>query len=292
MNPIPDRTRMIARRLIVSAALTGIKDPRQLFEKLSGKDVVFFDVETTGLDQHDRQITELAAIRVDGNNLSIKDKLHRKIKLTPRTKQQIADQASGKAELKKGEWSIEKILNVTGYQNLQLPEEDEIKVLEEFKQFCEKRNAYLVAHNAKFDMNMIGTRIGKIKNAGVNDTMMFARLFFIPSLTALAKNGDEEAEEVLEKMKTAKGKVSSGLESVGKSLGIDVSRAHSALADVETTVSVFKGIVDHFRNKPQSLETEEYEKGRQKAIVKERFFQQLNKKKKREKQREFRKRNR
>jgi len=277
---MPSRIYRIAKRLIVSAALTGITDPRQLFEELSGSDIVFFDVETTGLDQHEKQIIEIAAIRVDGSTLREKDKLHKKIKLTQKTLKQIQEQKENPSTLKKGEWGVEKVLEYTRYNKLNLPEEEEIKVLEEFKEFCEKSNAYLVAHNAKFDLKMIGTRIGKIKNLKVYDTMMFARFFFIPSLTALSKAGDEEATDLLEKMKTSKGKVSSGLVYLGKGLGIDVSQAHSALADVQTTIKVFKGIVDHFENKAESLESEEYEKGRQKAIMKERFYKQLDKKKK------------
>jgi len=184
----------IARILRIAGYLWGVKDPRELFSEIRSKDIVFFDTETTGLDQHEKQITQIAAIRVHGDNFKESGRFHKKIELTEKTNQQIQEE-KGSDDGKT--WTVERSLKETKYHELDVPAIEEMQALEEFKEFCERSPSYLVAHNAKFDMQMVGTRIGKINTLGVHDTMMFTRMFFIPALKALAVEGDEKAKTAI-----------------------------------------------------------------------------------------------
>jgi len=259
----------IARILLLAKQLSGIKDPRDIFSELKGKDMVFFDVETTGLRQHEHQITQIAAIRVRGEDLQSVDKFHKKIALTNKTQEQILKDKSKNDK----EWTVSDSLKYTQYDNLKMPVTEENKSLEEFKAFCESSSAYLIAHNASFDLKMIGTRIGKIKSIGVHDTMMFARLFYIPALKALAAAGDEKAKITSAAMTSKSGKVSSALNAIAKGLGIDTSNAHTAMADVENTVKIFSEMTNYIEEKAEEfLSSDEYEQERQNAILKQREY--------------------
>lgn len=232
--------------------------------------MVFFDVETTGLNQHEHQITQIAAIRVRGENLQTVDKLHKKIALTSKTKEQMLKDKSKAGDK---EWTISDAIKHTKYDELKMPVTEEMKALEEFKDFCESSPAYLIAHNASFDLKLIGTRIGQINNLGVNDTMMFARLFYIPALKSLAEAGDEKAKLTVNTMTGKSGKVSSALASIAKGLGIDVSNAHTAMADVQSTIEIFRKMIDYIENKAEEfLNSDTYEQERQNAVVKEREY--------------------
>jgi len=276
----------VAKILRIAGYLWSVKDPRQIFSEIKGKDIIFFDTETTGLDQHDNQITQIAAIRVHGDNFKNAGTFHKKIDLTEKTKQQIENQketTDGKI------WTVSKALENTKYNEINMPATEEMTALEEFKEFCEKNPSYLVAHNAKFDMSMIGTRVGKIKNLGVHDTMMFARMFFIPALKALSAEGDEKAKKAVQAMTNSKGKVSSTLGNVAKGLGVQISTAHTAIGDVETTVRVLEAIMNYIEDKAETIESGVYEEERQKSISKERYFNKKNKEQRIKKQKEYRK---
>lgn len=264
------RQKKIAKILLIAKQLSGIKDPRNIFAELKGKDMVFFDVETTGLNQHENQITQIAAIQVRGEDLQQLEIFHKKIALTSKTKEQILQDKSKEGEK---EWTVTDALKHTKYDELKMPESEETAALKEFKDFCEETPAYLIAHNASFDLKMIGTRIGKINNLGVYDTMMFARLFYIPALKALAEAGDEKSQRVVSTMTSKSGKVSSALGNIAKGLGIDISGAHTALADTQNTVEIFRQMGDYIENKAEEfLSSDTYEQERQKAVLKEREY--------------------
>lgn len=258
-------------------------DPRDLFDKLSGKSMVFFDTETTGLDPHDYQVTEIAAIATVGDDFKNKAKYHKKIRLTDKTRKQIEYERENPPQ-----WGIETNLKMTKYEELDLEEDEEYQALLGFKEFCAKNKGILVAHNAKFDLSMIGTKVGRIPNDGVFDTMKFARYFFIPSLVALSENGNEDAIKTLDLMRSKKGKPSSALGSVAKSLGINASSAHSAIADVRMSIGVFRGIVEHFREHPEVVNDPRYMQEHDKAKMTERYFEKKDKQRRIDKRKKWR----
>ena len=171
---------------------------KQLLDGLSRETFVIFDTETTGLNQHDHQVTEIAAIAVKGPDLQKIDSMHARATLTEATRKQIEDQKFGD-NLPKDKWykTVEEVLKMTGYEDSKLEARPEMEILQEFKEFCKKHNALIVGHNPEFDLKMVATRVGPIPNRGVWDTMMFARFFFYPMLEALEDIGDETAAKVL-----------------------------------------------------------------------------------------------
>ena len=217
-------------------------DPAKLFKSLSGKSFVFFDTETTGLSPTNSQVTEIAAIAVGGPKMRISAKMHKKVTLKPETVEKIMME---RLESKHPGKTVDELLEMTRYHTLEAPEGSEEDVFQEFKEFCAKHAGIIVAHNAEFDMKMVGHKVGKIPNSGVIDTMQFARLYFIPALKVLAASGDPEAQAAMQAM-MVKGRPSASLGSIAKALGINVGGWHRAIDDVLSTVEVFKGVIDHF----------------------------------------------
>ena len=117
---------------------------KSLFEKYGA--IVFFDTETTGLDADTCQIIELAAIRIErtGNGAL-----------------RMAGSMDDFIRLPEGEKLPEKIAELTGItdellENEGLDENDAVYNFEEL--IADKAGpVLLVAHNAQFDLNVVGT---------------------------------------------------------------------------------------------------------------------------------------
>jgi len=242
------KNRLIAKELLgIAKYLLG---PSRMFTEFAGKRIVFFDTETTGLNPHDRQITEIAAVEVDGTDFREKAVFHRKIRLQKRTMEQIEMERTNRPKDK----TIEELLETTRYKELDLPEEEETEALEAFRSFAS--GAVLVAQNAHFDMKMVGTKIGRIPNAGVYDTMLFSRLHLIPTLKVLASRGVPEAVEALSKMRGGGKDYRSNLKSIANALGVTMGGWHQGLEDVRTTVRIMRGIMEFFKKHPVEDEPE------------------------------------
>lgn len=259
--------------------------PQDLFKKLKGETFIFFDTETTGLYPKVVQVTELAAIAVNGDNFQEIDKIHGKIKLTEKTKARalcdvkVKEQVTARGEKMFG---VEDCLKLQGYDPNDPELREEETVLNDFYKFCEKHNAILVAQNAPFDLAMINSKITKkVPNRGVLDTKLFMNFYIIPSLITLKEKGDKKSEDIL-KLITRKEKIHSTLGDILKVFGIDIKGWHGAFADVQSTIEAFKNIVKYFEEHPDVHTEEKYKQEQAKAFVKEREHQKKELQKKKE----------
>jgi hypothetical protein len=127
-------------------------------------------------------------------------------------------------------------------------------------------------------MKMVGTKIGNINNLGVYDTMKFSRIFFIPAIKAIAQEGDKDAQKLVNTMTDDTGKTRSTLSSIARAFNIDTSNAHTAMADVENTIEIFRGIINYVDDRIDDfIKSEKYEEERQKAILQEREYKKKRK---------------
>ena len=244
-----------------SKYLGSLKD---MLRDLSSKTFIFFDTETTGLDQHLDQITELSAVAVHGPDFEIADKMQARAALSEVTLRRMEEQKALPPDPKK--WTVERALALTKYNESTLEARPEEDVLREFKEFCTSHPAMIVGHNAEFDMRMVGTKIGKIPNQGVWDTMLFARFYFHPMLQVLENTGDETAKEILSGIRDAKGKPQATLGKVLQALGISIDGWHTALADVMSTVKAFQGILKYVQDHVNLADDPSYKAYQSKAF--------------------------
>lgn len=271
MYDVSSRMRIVEGYLRSSEAGTGkskyLGPLKQLLDGLSGETFVFFDTETSGLDQHADQVTEVAAVAIKGANFDQIDSMHARAALTDATLRKIEQQRAGKDLPKdKRHMTVEDVLKLNRYYDSTMDARPETDILNEFKDFCTRHNSLLVGHNAEFDLRMIGTKVGRVPNRGVWDTMMFARFFFHPMLLALEESGDEKAKEILSGIKNVKGKPQATLGKVMQALGDTAEGWHTAMADVQSTVKAFRGIMDYVRDHIDLAETESYGRYQAKAF--------------------------
>ena len=228
-----------------------LQPPEQLASVFSGKKLLVFDTETTGLYGHTHQITEIAAEVIDGDSFEIIDSFHRKITLTEKTKARMKCEVDNKDPKFFG---VEKCLKLQGYD----PNDPELKeldqVLIDFYDFCDKHNAIIVGQNATFDLQMVNTALKKIrpgtqvKNQGVYDTKIFFSTFVIPALWALKERGDEGTKGIIDAIwDKEKNRPSSRLGLILKAFGVDIQGWHGAPADVKSTVMALKKILEFIR---------------------------------------------
>jgi len=200
---------------------------------------IIFDTETTGLLAHKRQITEIAAVAVDPENLNSEispdNVYHKKVNLTDETKKRIEDEKNHPEIIAKGGKSIEEILKMTDYWKDDADRIDESDAMREFNDFINKistgKEVVLVAHNATFDRNFVSVRSSKYGIKALNpktmNSLVFAREVFYPII--------ETVKELELKKKIApKGIPSFTLGSLSRTLDISNKNWHAALADVQT----------------------------------------------------------
>jgi DNA polymerase III alpha subunit (gram-positive type) len=222
------------------------------FDTISGRTLVFFDTETTGLSPGNSQVTEIAALIINGDTLTEEGEFHVHIKLDDDTLQKIEDEKDSKRK-----FTVAKILDMTNYYNSKATasEGEAIQGLSEFI----PQDAILIAHNASFDLKMVNTR-ARINNVSpishfskVMDTLMMSRQFFLPASQELEAAGDEEAKRHLDILtkkwnwkKTKRAILSSRLGDLAKALEQDLTDWHQALADVRGTIEIFKKFKEFF----------------------------------------------
>ena len=222
------------------------------FSALNGKQLVFFDTETTGLSPGNSQVTEIAAVIINGDTLEEEGEYHVHIRLDDNTLQKIEDEKDSKKK-----FTVKKILDMTNYYNSKATA-NEAEAIHWLREFI-PQDAILVAHNASFDLKMVNTRarvngVPPIDHfSKVLDTMMMSRQFFLPASQELEAEGDEEAKRHLDVLtkkwnwkKTKRAILSSRLGDLAKALKQDLTDWHQALADVRGTIEIFKKFKEFF----------------------------------------------
>lgn len=252
-----------------------LQPPEQLTSVFTGKKILVFDTETTGLYGHTHQITEIAAEVIDGDSFDILDSFHRKVTLTEKTLARLKCEKEVASKDPKF-FGVEKCLTLNGYN----PDDPELKeldqVLLDFYDFCEKHDAIIVGQNATFDLQMVNTALKKIrpgaqvKNQGVYDTKVFFATFVIPALWALKNRGDEGTKGIIDAIwDKDKNRPSSRLGLILKAFGVNIVGWHGAPADVKSTVMALKKIMDFIREHSDIVTDQVFLKERAKAFHKE-----------------------
>jgi DNA polymerase III epsilon subunit-like protein len=221
-------------------------NPSKLLTPENLSSICYFDTETTGLHPSSSQIVEIAAIKGT-------ETFHRKIFLTPETKEQIQQQEQNPPRGK----SIKDLLKMSDYESGN-PTSSEREALRDFKNFTEG-SSFLLAHNASFDMKMVNGRLShygesSLERIPVWDSLAFSRRFLLPSLITLERThvSSEErkkAKDILDVLTTdywqpsgQRKKMSSKLGDLASAMKGNISNWHQALADVQT----LKSLVEEF----------------------------------------------
>ena len=224
--------------------------------KYAGRTIIMFDTETLGLQtQIDYiQLTELAAIAIEGDTFKKIDQMNYKANLRPdaqkvttspvspefkdyvkREKGSLKRRAKrGRKTKKSVNWRDMKInkdrfftpkmaMDLTRYDEPTAEFIEEKKLLEEFISFISKfDNVVLMAQNARFDMKVVASRAKKYglkfpSGIKVADTLTLTKNALETLLKVLETSDDEEAKEFRKKfIKVDK----RGTERLSMSLGI------------------------------------------------------------------------
>ena len=270
--------RRIIRQLLTEHKLRdrSIVDVLALLKSYGDYTWVFYDTETTGLDVHVGQLTQIAGLAVtpDGwNEPKVLGQFDTKIKLNADSMEMVHNPESRQAK----KWSAseasdfapepQKILTWQRYEENGREYEDEKITIDKFLDWIKQfPNPMLIAQNAAFDMKWINVRykvlsdqenawsrkeqkdeegnviVSNIPKWPVLDTMQLTSNTLIPMLQSLSAEGDEAAAELLAKLKNRAGKYSSSMGIVAKSFGIDTSGHHDALQDSEMMMDMFLNI--------------------------------------------------
>lgn len=185
--------------------------------KLSERNIMFVDLETTGLDVNKHEILEVACLLVDGKTFKIKSKYYSKVKPTHI------------------ETATKEGLRIAQYNEDRWKEAKNIKtVLKEIVDFAP--NAMVAGWKVDFDWNFLEKGIRKFKIKHSFDY----HLIDVISLGYLYLWKKNKLEWL-------------SLGTVAKELGIPIhpkhheGEGHGAMEDIEATYKVFIKLVDEFR---------------------------------------------
>ena len=211
------------------------------FETLKGKTLIFFDTETTGLNPYKDQIVELAYIAADASTLEVKE-TYNEYAILHKT-------------------DADPDILAKNHYNPNKAHKTEKEVLQDFVDAVGRHNnPIVVAHNATFDMKMVMTKIGhgNLPFNKVYDTLQFARMLFIPTLTALSDQGNEKATAMLDTItkrrkdgslvisKNKNRMIRSDLGTLSTAIDADTSNWHNALADTQNLLDIFKAMKEYY----------------------------------------------
>ena len=137
-------------------------DPfEELLQALESKNIVVFDVESTGLDTTDDEIIQIAAIRLNADG-SIKDKFIRYLKPTK---------------------SVGRSVNVHGLTDefLSSNGQEPHQALKEFVEFA--KDSVLVGHNVNYDLSILSSQMNRLSMSPMTyknyyDTLDIFRRFY------------------------------------------------------------------------------------------------------------------
>ena len=231
-----------------------------LLNKIQGKTIVVFDTETSGLSVLLPwvQVTEIAAVAIDGDTGKEIGRFHKKIRLTPDTKNEIRRERSASSATDSGARegpkspSIQKLFKFSRYgdKNTQF---EEIKNV--YQSWVDWLNQFdkpvMVAQNAGFDMTHMFAPLAKLKIARprigeVIDTLTLARTWIYPLLKASADAGDDTSAEMLKAFDVERGgkkSLSFTLEKLGKAFGVSAEHWHSGISDTLQTLGIFQKMI-------------------------------------------------
>lgn len=258
---------ILLKNILIEAKIYGwtVDEMLEHLKTFEGKTLVFFDTEASGLEPNSmyEQVTQIAAMAVDGTTWKSLGEFNEKIALTPGTQRLLVDPKSpeGRAYSKDHARWLRKykkpythprdtLVNTHYYDGQPMDtRRDEKTVLIAFEEFLKKwPNAIIIAHNARFDMKMIGARrrlngLPPLQRYPVFDTVKLIRHVFIPLLVSLEQQ--PWAAEMLQQL-LAKTKYKSYGADLGKLVNVFKVKSnwHDALEDVKALMQVLSGITE------------------------------------------------
>jgi len=261
------------KELNESSSMIGmtIREGYELLKSFEGKNLIFFDTETTGLHPKNSQITEVAVFVghlpswSEGINESSFIKFHEKAKLT--------QQSLGKLKEKMyGDKTYRELLRMTNYGQHGKKYLLEGVMLKDLKDFIEQfEDPVYVAQNAQFDMKMINTRLASyglepLNRAPVLDTKSILSFFLKPIFMTSKKN--TRTYDVSTRVPEKRGSMSTSLGDIAAAFEISNDNWHSADADVLMMINVLQQAVKIFELEEYDIEqANQLASGEQKSYV-------------------------
>jgi len=269
-----------------------------ILDKISGKTVIVFDTETSGLSVKLPwvQVTEIAAIAFAADTGKQLGSFHKKINLTPSTKAEIAVQKRnigpgdrGSLEGPRGA-NIPDLFKMSRYGDKDAPRGNIAEVYQGFVDFINQfDNPILLGQNVGFDMGQMFAPLQKLgierPNFGeVLDTMTLGRTWIYPLLKAGEAVGDPESIEILQGFnnvdKKGNVKLSFSLGNLGRAFNVDAKHWHSGISDAMQTYSIFVKMMqflkqaqtkgydasDEFKNQHSSMSGKAFSYGKRPAF--------------------------
>lgn len=207
---------------------------------ISGKTLIVFDVETTGLNPENKltQITTISAVKYNCSGDRFGDSFDEHVVLNHDVKDRILfesnfpvpDNENISQWIKKAGWdSSRATLN-------------EVQAVEAFINWVEKHENYLlVGYNVNFDLGMINYQLAKLNRQIANscyDVMELAKTTFRALITTMAQTGNTVAQKFITDI-TVNGKPSYKLELIGPALGFATDKSHESLDDCKQTGKIY-----------------------------------------------------
>lgn len=171
------------------------------------RNLVFIDLETTGLDKHNHEIIEVGCLVVDGKTFEIKDKYATKVKPTH------IDTADPKA------------LKISGYTDEKWKKSIDLRTaLEKIAVFS--KDGMIAGWNVAFDWGFIEENF---RNLSIESSFNYHKVDTQAIAYAMLYHNVE-----IKRL---------GLRHVAEYMGFDLSDVHSAKEDVQITYEVFKKLM-------------------------------------------------
>jgi DNA polymerase III epsilon subunit-like protein len=240
-----------------------------ILNKFAGKTIIVFDTETSGLSTKLPwvQVTEIAAIAFDADTGKELAKFHKKINLTPATKDEIKVQRRNISPTDRGSLegprgpNIQDLFKMSRYGDSDAPRGNIREVYQGFVDFINQFDRpILLGQNVGFDM---GHMFAPLKKLGIPrpqvgealDTMTLARTWIYPLLKAGEAAGDEESVKILQGfMNTDKeGKIRTGfsLGNLGRAFDVSAKHWHSGISDAMQTYNIFVKMMEFLKRAQQ-----------------------------------------
>jgi len=207
---------------------------------ISGKTLIVFDVETTGLNPENKptQITTISAVKYNSNGDRFGDSFDEHVVLNNDVKERLAfetifpvpDNENISQWIKKSGWDSSRATM------------KEVQAVQAFKDWVEKHENYLlVGYNVNFDLNMINYQLAKENRqitSNCYDVMELAKTTFRALINTMAQTGNTVAQKFITDISVNE-KPSYKLELIGPALGFATDKSHESLDDCKQTGRIY-----------------------------------------------------
>jgi DNA polymerase III epsilon subunit-like protein len=235
---------------------------------ISGKTLIVFDVETTGLNPEDKltQITTISAVKFNSNGDRFGDCFDEHVLLRQEIQERVLYETNFLVPEKE---NISQWIKKSGWDSSRASLNESEAVIA-FKEWIGKHENYLlVGYNVNFDMNMINYQLKKTNNEiteSFYDVMELAKTTFRALITTMAEKGNIFAKKFIE-MISIEGRPSYKLELIGPALGFSTSKSHESLDDCKQTGKIYFEMRQIIKKNISIMKTNEFLVNYKNALV-------------------------